>query len=99
MKLLTYDNCYLFRNDRFENNCSLNKIIKKLPKTKKKERTIFNHLIKFITAWNESEYGVISGPYFSVFSPNTEKYGPEITPYLDTFHAVYEKCIMSGKNL
>ena len=24
----------------------------------------------------------------SVFSPNTGKYGPEITPYLDTFHAV-----------
>ena len=23
-----------------------------------------------------------------VFSPNTWKYGPEITPYLDTFHAV-----------
>ena len=23
-----------------------------------------------------------------VFSPNTGKYGPEITPYLDTFHAV-----------
>ena len=22
------------------------------------------------------------------FSPNTGKYGPEITPYLDTFHAV-----------
>ena len=31
--------------------------------------------------------GVISGPYFPVFSPNTEKYGPKITPYLDTFHA------------
>ena len=42
-------------------------------------------------------YGVISGPYFpvfglnteiygviSVFSPNTGKYGPETTPYLDT---------------
>ena len=28
-----------------------------------------------------SKYGVISGP-------NTGKYGPEITPYLDTFHAV-----------
>ena len=28
-----------------------------------------------------SKYGVISGS-------NTEKYGPEITPYLDTFHAV-----------
>ena len=24
----------------------------------------------------------------SVFSPNTGKYGPEKTPYLDTFHAV-----------
>ena len=24
----------------------------------------------------------------SVFSPNTGKYGPEITPYLETFHAV-----------
>ena len=23
-----------------------------------------------------------------VFSPNAGKYGPEITPYLDTFHAV-----------
>ena len=47
-----------------------------------------------------SKYGVISGPYFSafglnteiysvslVFSPNAEKYGPEITPYLDTFHS------------
>ena len=26
--------------------------------------------------------------YLSVFIPNAEKYGPEITPYLDTFHAV-----------
>ena len=25
-----------------------------------------------------------SSPYFPVFSPNTGKYGPEITPYLDT---------------
>ena len=36
-----------------------------------------------------SKYGVISGPYFPVFSPtNTGKYGQEITPYLETFHAV-----------
>ena len=54
------------------------------------------------TAWKVSKYRVLSGPYFtvfglnterylylSVFSPNTGKYGPEITPYLDTFHAVY----------
>ena len=35
-----------------------------------------------------SKYGVISGLYFPVFSSNTGKYEPEITPYLDTFHAV-----------
>ena len=29
-----------------------------------------------------------SGPYFPVFSPNTGKYRPEKTTYLDTFHAV-----------
>ena len=50
------------------------------------------------TAWKVSKYGVISGPYFlvfglntaiyGVFSANTGKYGPEITPCLDTFHAV-----------
>ena len=46
------------------------------------------------------KYGVFFYPYFpafglntdtkylSVFSPNTGKYGPEKTPYLDTFHAV-----------
>ena len=47
-----------------------------------------------------SKYGVISSPYFpvfglnteiyrviSVFNPNAGKYGPEITPYLDTFNA------------
>ena len=33
------------------------------------------------TAWKVFKYGVISGPYFAVF-------GPEITLYLDTFHAV-----------
>ena len=38
-----------------------------------------------------SKYGVLSGPYFPVFSLNTGKYGPEKTPYLDTFHAVYTK--------
>ena len=29
--------------------------------------------------------------YLSVFSPNAGKYGPEKSPYLDTFHAVYCK--------
>ena len=40
------------------------------------------------TAWKVSKYGVFSGPYFLVFSPNTWKYGPEKTPYLQTFQAV-----------
>ena len=35
-----------------------------------------------------SKYGVISGPSFPVFGLNTGKYGPEITPYLNTFHVV-----------
>ena len=29
--------------------------------------------------------------YLSVFSPNAEKYGPEKTPYLGTFHAVDDR--------
>ena len=37
-----------------------------------------------------SKHGVFSGPYFPVFSLNTGKYGPKITQYLDTFHAVVE---------
>ena len=52
-------------------------------------------------SWKVSKYGIFSGPYFpafrlnteiyevnSVFSPNTGKYIPEKTPYLNTFHAV-----------
>ena len=34
------------------------------------------------------KYGFFSGPYFPVFVLNTGKYGPEETPYFDTFHAV-----------
>ena len=35
-----------------------------------------------------SKYGVFSGPYFAVSSPNTRKHRPEKTPNLDTFQAV-----------
>ena len=31
--------------------------------------------------WNDTEY-------ISVFSPNAGKYGPEKSPYLNTFHGV-----------
>ena len=37
------------------------------------------------TVWKMSKYGVISGSYFPVFGLNTGKYGPEKTPYLDSF--------------
>ena len=48
----------------------------------------------------------IGSHFWSVFSPNTGKYGPEIIPYLDTFHAVkvygiheYENHFFINKNL
>ena len=40
-----------------------------------------------VTASKVSKYGVFSGPYFPVF-------GPEKTPYLDTFHAVVWYCLI-----
>ena len=46
------------------------------------------HSFHHITAWKVSKYGVIYGLYFPLFGLNTGKYGPEITPDLDTFHAV-----------
>ena len=58
---------------------------------------MFKHFLRTDsdTAWKMSKYGAFFGPYFpvftpqiSAFSPNTEKYGPGKTPYLDTFHAV-----------
>ena len=44
--------------------------------------------VEALAAWKLSKYGVISGPYFSVFGLNAGKSGPEITRYLDNFHAV-----------
>ena len=50
-----------------------------------------------------SKYRIFSGLYFpafglnteryGVFSPYARKYGPEKTPYLDTFHAVMKNLI------
>ena len=53
-----------------------------------RKSTINRISTSFNTTWKVSKYGVVSGPYFSVFWLNTGKYGPEITPYLATFHAV-----------
>ena len=51
----------------------------------------YSHLLLLCwlpTACKVSKYGFFSGPYYLVFSPNTGKYAPENTPYLNTFHAV-----------
>ena len=39
----------------------------------------------------------ISGPYFPAFGLNTGKNGPEIPPYLETFHAVLPSLCSSCK--
>ena len=36
------------------------------------------------------KYGVFSGPYFPIFSPNTEEYELGKAPYLTTFRATLE---------
>ena len=50
------------------------------------------------TAWKVSKYGVTSGLYFPVLGLNTRNYGPEITPYLDNFHAVQQADNIFGLN-
>ena len=37
----------------------------------------------------------MSSPYFHVSGLNTEIYGPEITPYFDTFYAVVVKSFLN----
>ena len=52
------------------------------------------------TLWKVSKCRVLSGLYFPIFSPNTGKYGPEKTPYLNTFHTVttiYSKVNIANK--
>ena len=53
-----------------------------------------------------SKYGVISGPYFpefvlnmEIYCLNTGKFGPEITLYLNTFHAVIPTAISGGVDI
>ena len=78
---VSYNNVFRKKNKK---NC-----YNKKTKTKKKLRKV-------------SKYGVIPGPYFPVFGVTTEIYGVnlrirygcrkiwiKITPYLDTFRAVY----------
>ena len=55
--------------------------------SKTKAQSFLKFCFKVLTARKVSKYRVISGPYFPVFGSNTGKYKPEITPYLDNFHA------------
>ena len=49
-------------------------------------------LCQSLTLRKVSKYEVFSGPYFPVF-------GPEKTPYLDTFHAVSSQALQTSKYL
>ena len=59
--------------------CNYNENIQPSPGVCSKEKIIKD---KDDTAWKVSKYGVF-------FGPNTGKYGPQKTPYLDTFHTVW----------
>ena len=77
-----------------------------------KERSVgWNGLILAFTDWRISRYCVnsvqIPSFFWSVFSRIWTEYGPEKTPYLDTFHAAryldinpgdLELCVCNGNN-
>ena len=50
---------------------------------------IFKIMGRSVTLREKCPNAEFFGPYFPLFSPNTGKYEPEKTPYLDIFHAVY----------
>ena len=68
--------------------------------TKLLQRAIIVRLC-FIKRIAQTEHGAITQrkkcSFLSVFSPNAGKYGPEKTPYLDTFQAVVLLIIMTIK--
>ena len=67
------------------------------------ERTLRIHCWKSveIRSYFWSVFSCIGTEYGDLFSPNTGKYGPEITAYLDTFHAaiVYQDDTSSFEEL
>ena len=72
------DDCYSLRAT-LVNDCSVTQILReKCPNTESFLVRIFPH----------SDCIRRDTKYLSVFSPNTGKYGPVKTLYLDTFHAV-----------
>ena len=45
-------------------------------------------VLQLLQDWLPPQAGFLQQHELFVFSPNTGKYGPEITPYLDTFQTV-----------
>ena len=84
----------------FKNNIIsiLKKIINKKTKAELKSVTIEStkHLLESLTWYKELKITILKEnlcvksvqPYLSVFSPSRGKYGPKVTPYFNTFHAV-----------
>ena len=46
---------------------------------------------------NTERYEILRTSHLSVINPNAGKFGPEITPYLETFHAVLSLLSISRK--
>ena len=65
------------------------------------EQIMIYHCViyQIVTTRKVSNYGVSCGPYSPVFGLNTRKYDPDITQYLDTFHAVCELSFFDLKPL
>ena len=85
---ITITLCYCFYKKKKQNNFLLDTFQYTEPRFSSMETICkrpgiyrLTHLSPMFTTWKVSKYGVISGTYFPVF-------GPEITLYLDTFHAV-----------
>ena len=59
-----------------------------MKETSSNRRLLSIELLTQLSRREVSKHEVISGAYFPKFGLNTGKYGPEVTPYLDTYHAV-----------
>ena len=60
--------------------------------------SVAHHCVKSvqIRSYFWSVFSSIGTGYGEIINPNTVKYGPEITPYLDSFHAVHEYDVVSS---
>ena len=66
----------------------LNTVLAKLFSKLCHKQNFLKMLFAIWQIFKTNKHEVFPGSYFPVFGLNTGKYGPEKTPYLDTFYAV-----------